>query len=207
MSNASKLKGLYVITDDHLTPDATLYAQVEDALEGGASIVQLRDKQNNDEIIREKANKLQELCHKYDALFVLNDKVELAYELQCDGLHIGKSDHHRFKEIRENFSGLIGVSCYGDIDLAREFERLGADYVAFGSFYLSATKPKANIVPLNTLSIARNRINIPVCAIGGIESKNIQEIMSHKPHMVSLISDIWTHDDVKSQSQFYVEQF
>ncbi len=128
----SKLKGLYVITDDNLTPDNSIYDQVEQSLKGGASIVQLRDKHSSDERVMQKAKKIQELCHSYGALFVLNDKIELAIELGCDGLHIGKSDHERFSEIRESFKGVIGVSCYGDVEMAKEFEKKGADYVAFG---------------------------------------------------------------------------
>lgn len=99
MSYQGELRGLYVITDDTLTPDRTLYRQVEEALQGGATIVQLRDKQSSDEVMAEKALKLQELCHKYNALFVLNDKIELAISLGLDRLHIGKSDHKNFRRL------------------------------------------------------------------------------------------------------------
>ena len=122
MSYQGKLRGLYVITDDTLTPDETIYSQVENSLKGGASIVQLRDKKSDDRAIKEKAVNLQKLFKEYDALFVLNDKIDLAIELECDGLHIGKSDHNRFDQIRKNFKGIIGVSCYGDVDLAKKFE-------------------------------------------------------------------------------------
>jgi thiamine-phosphate pyrophosphorylase len=207
MSYRKRLKGLYVITDDKLTPDETIYTQVREALEGGASIVQLRDKISDDEQIKQKAIKLQNLCKEFDALFVLNDKVELAIDIGCDGLHIGKSDHERFAYIRDNFKGIIGVSCYGDIDLAKEFEIKGADYVAFGSFFRSPTKPNSNIVPLDILSKAREVLNIPVCAIGGINSENILDVMDQEPDMVSLISDIWRSDSIKDQSIIYVNQF
>jgi thiamine-phosphate pyrophosphorylase len=207
MSYRKRLKGLYVITDDKLTPDETIYTQVREALEGGASIVQLRDKISDDEQIKQKAIKLQNLCKEFDALFVLNDKVELAIDIGCDGLHIGKSDHERFTYIRDNFKGIIGVSCYGDIDLAKEFEIKGADYVAFGSFFRSPTKPNSNIVPLDILSKVREVLNIPVCAIGGINSENILDVMDQEPDMVSLISDIWRSDSIKDQSIIYVNQF
>jgi len=203
----SKLKGLYVITDDNLTPDKSIYEQVEQSLKGGASIVQLRDKHSSDELVMQKAIKLQELCHSYGALFVLNDKIELAIELGCDGLHIGKSDHERFSEIRESFKGVIGVSCYGDVEMAKEFEKKGADYVAFGSFFTSPTKPNSNIVPLETLSKAKEALNIPVCAIGGINTTNIDSVMEQNPDMVSLISDIWSSEDILTRSRFYAEKF
>ncbi|HHS92869.1 MAG TPA: thiamine phosphate synthase, partial [Campylobacterales bacterium] len=117
MSNTERLEGLYVITDDKLTPKDKLLEMVEASLKGGASIVQLRDKSSSDEEIKATSLALQKLCHYYDALFVLNDKIDIAIECKLDGLHIGKSDHHRFEEIRKNFDGIIGVSCYGDIPL------------------------------------------------------------------------------------------
>ncbi|HHB94187.1 MAG TPA: thiamine phosphate synthase, partial [Campylobacterales bacterium] len=167
MSVERELRGLYVITDDRLTPEESMYFMVEEALKGGAKIVQLRDKTSSNETIKKEAQALQKLCKSYNALFVLNDKIEIAIALKLDALHIGKSDHHRFKEIREQFNGIIGVSCYGDIALAKEMQNMGADYVAFGSFYLSPTKPNANIVPLEIISQAREELNVPVCAIGG----------------------------------------
>jgi thiamine-phosphate pyrophosphorylase len=201
------LKGLYVITDDTLTPAATVLEQVKEALDGGAKIVQLRDKKSTDAQIAKTAQVLDKLCKKYDALFVLNDKVELAIELALSGLHIGKSDHHRVKDIRENFDGCIGVSCYGDIALAKQMQEVGVDYVAFGSFYVSPTKPKANIVDLNILSQAKNELNIPVCAIGGINQDNINQVMQHHPDMISLVSDIWRSEDIEAKSRFYANLY
>ncbi|MEA1920082.1 MAG: thiamine phosphate synthase [Campylobacterota bacterium] len=207
MSVKNRLHGCYVITDDTLTPNETLLEQVEQALLGGASIVQLRDKKNSDEVIREKIKSVQKLCKNYNALFVLNDKIDLAIELECDGLHIGKSDHDRFDEIRENFKGVIGVSCYGEIDMAKDFQDRGADYVAFGSFFTSPTKPDSNIIELNILKEAKSQLTIPICAIGGINTQNINDIMSYHPDMVCVINDIWSASDIKTQSRFYTNQF
>lgn len=206
MSRKRELSGLYVITDDALTPDATIYEQVKLALEGGASIVQLRDKSSEYDAMKQKALKLQELCLKHDALFVLNDRIDLACEIKCDGLHIGKSDHENFESIRRDFDGIIGVSCYGDIELANKFESLGADYVAFGSFFHSPTKPNSNIVPLEIISQAKQELSIPVCAIGGINTQNLSEVMKHSVDMVSIISDIWNSDEVFIRSNFYAEK-
>jgi thiamine-phosphate pyrophosphorylase len=203
MSRNEKLNGLYVITDDVLTPNETIYEQVQNALEGGAKIVQLRDKISNEEKIKIKVKHLQNLCKKYDALFVLNDKVDLAMELQCDGLHIGKSDYHRFDEIRQNYKGIIGVSCYGDVDKAKEFETKGADYVAFGSFFHSPTKPNSNIVSMDVIEKAKEKLTIPVCVIGGININNLTQIISSKPHMVSVISDIWKSENIKDKAMQY----
>ncbi len=201
------LYGLYVITDDVLTPPNTLLTQVQESLEGGAKIVQLRDKTSSIEDITKTALILEELCKKYDAVFVLNDKVELAIELGLSGLHIGKSDHHRVDEIRKNFSGYLGVSCYGDVDFAKEMEEKGIDYVAFGSFFSSPTKPNSNIVDLEVLTKAKEQLNIPVCAIGGLSSDNIEEIMKYKPDMISLINDIWTSQDIKSKASYFASLY
>lgn len=202
-----KLNGLYVITDNELTPTEDILDKVELALKGGATIIQLRDKKSSPEIMKQVAIYIQQLCDDFGALFVLNDDIELACELQCGGLHIGKSDHERFDEIREKFNGVIGVSCYGDVDMAKEFEQKGADYVAFGSFFTSPTKPSSNIISLDVLSKAKDSLNIPVCAIGGINTQNVDEVMKHKPDMVSLIHDIWSADDITKQSKFYKNKF
>lgn len=202
-----KLEGLYVITDDVLTPEDTIYEQIEESLEGGANIVQLRDKKSDEKNIEIKALKIQKLCENYGALFILNDKVELGIKLQCHGLHIGKSDHHRFHEIRARFNGIIGVSCYGDIKLAKEFEKSGANYVAFGSFFTSPTKPDSNVVPLEILHEASNLLDIPICAIGGINTTNLDQVLQYKPHMISVISDIWNSDYITSQALKYSKKY
>ncbi|HHH19421.1 MAG TPA: thiamine phosphate synthase, partial [Campylobacterales bacterium] len=122
-------------------------------------------------------------------------------------LHIGKSDHHRFDQIRREFNGVIGVSCYADIALAKQMQERGADYVAFGSFFPSPTKPSSNIIPLEILSQAKEALEIPICAIVGINAENIDQIMAHQPDMVSLISDIWHADDITSRCQSYEKLF
>ncbi len=198
-----KLHGLYVITDDVLTPPQTLLLQVEEALRGGAQIVQLRDKVSTQEVVRKNALALQELCRAHDALFVLNDDVELAVELGVDGLHVGKSDYHRIEQIRENFRGVLGVSCYSDVEFASEMEELGVEYVAFGSFFASPTKPSSSIVALQTLRLAKERLRIPICAIGGLHTQNIAEVLCHKPDMIALVSDIWKSDFIEEKCRWY----
>lgn len=201
--NLEILRGLYVISDDVLTPSDTLYAQVREALEGGTQVVQLRDKKSSIDKTREMSLNLEMICKEYDAIFILNDKVELAIELGLSGLHIGKSDHHRVKEIRENFSGYLGVSCYGDVKFAKEMQNKGVDYVAFGSFFSSPTKPDSCVVDLEILTQAKEQLSIPVCAIGGINTHNIAQVMKHKPDMISLISDVWKSDNIESKAKFF----
>jgi len=206
-TSSQSLKGLYVITDDTLTPINTLNQNVEKALRGGAKIIQLRDKMSDDKTIAKTAIMLQRLCEEFGALFVLNDKIDLAVKYNFQGLHIGRSDHHKFDEIRANFKGILGVSCYGDVDMALDFERRGADYVAFGSFFTSLTKPLAGVVELSVLDNAKAKLGIPVCAIGGINSQNVQQLIDKKVDMVAVISDIWKSDDIKEHCKLFSDKY
>jgi len=187
----NKLKGIYAITDNNLTPNETILAQVEQALDGGAKIIQLRDKQNSDEIIEKLSMALQNLCSKYNATFIINDRVDIAIKLELDGVHIGKDDYHDLKSIRASFKGVIGVSCYGDLEIATISEELGANYVAFGACFSSSTKLNAPTIDLETIKKAKEIFNIPVCVIGGINRGNIATVMAYKPDMVAIVSDIW----------------
>lgn len=201
----SKTKGLYVITDDVLTPKEEMLIQVEKALKGGAKIVQLRDKKSSDEELEKELVSLQKLCRRYKALFVLNDRVELAIKHQCDGLHIGKSDHHRVSEIRKNYWGYLGISCYGDLQTAKKMQKLGADYVAFGSFFTSSTKPQAEVIDKDIVKEAKKALDIPICAIGGITSSNAKELVENGIDMLAVISDIWKSEDISKKCAEYKE--
>jgi thiamine-phosphate pyrophosphorylase len=207
MPYRENLKGLYVITDDTLTPSNTIFSQVEEALKSGATIVQLRNKKDSDDVVKYMAIQLQTLCRNHNALFVLNDRITLAVEYSFDGLHIGESDYEIFTKIRHNFKGILGVSCYGDIEKAKYFEALGANYIAFGSFFSSPTKPNSSLVPLEILQKAKKKLSIPICAIGGINSENIDEVMEYQPDMVAVISDIWKSVDITSQVTFFTKKF
>lgn len=201
------LNGLYVITDDKLTPKETVLFQIEKALIGGATIIQLRDKISSDEEIENLTLKLQELCRKYNALFVLNDRVELAIKLQCDGLHIGKSDHHRVEEIRKEYKGVLGISCYGDLNLAKSMEEKNVDYVAFGAFFASSTKPNAAVVNKEVIAKAKEELSIPVCVIGGITSDNVKELIEKGTDMVAVISDIWQSENIEEKCKSFKKSF
>lgn len=201
------LNGLYVITDDKLTPKETVLFQIEKALIGGATIVQLRDKISSDEEIENLTLKLQELCRKYNALFVLNDRVELAIKLQCDGLHIGRSDHHRVEEIRKEYKGVLGISCYGDLNLAKSMEEKNVDYVAFGAFFASSTKPNAAVVNKEVIAKAKEELSIPVCVIGGITSDNVKELIEKGTDMVAVISDIWQSENIEEKCKSFKKSF
>lgn len=199
----NRLNGLYVITDDTLTPSDKIFQSVEQVLQGGAKIVQLRDKTNSTSEIEDMSLKLQELCHRYDALFVLNDKVEIAIKLGLDGLHVGKEDYHNIQDVRKNFKGILGVSCYDDLEMAKNMQKAGVDYVAFGACFSSSTKPNASTMDLEILKQAKDELNIPICVIGGINTNNIKTLLGYKPDMVAIISDIWKNEDIKERAMLY----
>ena len=200
------LKGLYVITDEKLTPyeNGEIFKKVEEALQGGAKIVQLRDKTNSNEFLLPYAIKLKELSHKYSAIFIVNDRVDLAKLCDADGVHIGKDDSSitlARKILGKN--KIIGVSCYGDIEKAKLMEKLSADYVSFGSFYSSPTKPEAKVIDKETLIEAKKILKIPICAIGGITAEKAEELIKLGADMVAVISDIWNAKDIKKRAKEY----
>jgi len=184
----SLLKGLYVITDEYLTPDDTVHSFVEDALKAGASIVQYRNKTKSDDEVEEVCRTLQTLCRQHKVPFIIDDRPHLAAKIQADGIHIGKDDMS-LAEARKIFpKGIIGVSCYGSIRKAKEAQEEGADYVAFGSFFHSPTKPHSGIISINVLHKAKEAVTIPVCAIGGISQTNIGQIAATNTDMISVVS-------------------
>lgn len=184
----SLLRGLYVITDENLTPDDTVHSYVEDALKAGAGIVQYRNKTKNDDEVEEVCRGLQALCSQYNVPFIIDDRPHLATKIQADGIHIGKDDMP-LEEARKIFPrGIIGVSCYGSIRKAKEAQEEGADYVAFGSFFPSPTKPHSGVISMNVLEKAKEAVDIPICAIGGISQSNIEQIAATNIDMISVVS-------------------
>lgn len=187
----SALSGLYGISDIILTPKETIYTQVQEAIKGGMRIFQYRDKISDDNDIIEIIYHLMDICAKSNVLFVLNDRAELAIRLQCPALHIGKDDGD-IQVIRKNFTGILGVSSYNDIARAKELQKQGVDYVAFGSIFYSPTKPNAKCVGVEILSQARKELHIPICAIGGISKDNISLLKN--TNMFAVISALWNGD-------------
>ncbi len=189
-----KLKGLYAITDETLTPDETVVTQVEEALKAGVDILQYRNKTAQDDEIENICRELLGLCKQYKVPFIIDDRPHLAQKINADGLHIGKDDMP-ISSARDIFpKGIIGVSCYGSIRKAKEAQEEGADYVAFGSFFPSPTKPKSGIVSMSVIQKAKEALDIPVCTIGGINRNNIHDIAVHQPDMISIVHDIFKGD-------------
>jgi len=203
-----QLAGLYVITDEHLIAEENFIQNVEHALQGGASIIQYRDKSQNRDKQRRQAHALRKLCNQYHKTFIINDDIELALETDADGVHIGINDAP-LSDVRKQLGNdkIIGVSCYNDFSLALSAQQLGADYIAFGSFYLSSIKPEAKKADTALLTKAREQLQIPVCAIGGITSKNAAPLINAGADMLAVISDVFSNADTKTASTNISKQF
>ncbi len=202
-----KLRGLYAITDSRLTPTPSILEMVDKAISGGAAIVQLRDKNKPDKELLEMATRLCRLCKDRGVIFIVNDRIELAKLTDAHGIHIGKDDIDP-SSARAMLPGkIIGVSCYNSLETAIEAEKAGADYVAFGSFFPSPTKPNAVEVPLRLLTQARTSLRIPICAIGGIDPNNAIQTIYAGADMVAVISSLWEAPDVKAQAQRFAKLF
>lgn len=205
--NMPKLKGLYVITDEKLTTYDKIVEMVEKALKGGAKIVQLRDKTNSDDFLILHGFLLKELCEKYNAYFIVNDRVDLALKINAHGVHIGKEDADITEVKKKLKNKIIGVSCYGDIERAKIMESLGASYVAFGSFYPSPTKPEAKIVDKSIIQQAKKVLSIPVCVIGGLNVERAKELVCLGADIVAVVSDIWTAPSIEERAKEYKNLF
>ncbi|MFW2373733.1 MAG: thiamine phosphate synthase [Gammaproteobacteria bacterium] len=202
------LSGLYAITDSRLIPESHFYQTIELALKGGARIIQYRDKTSDHNKHLQQAKALKQLCEKYQALCIINDDIELALAMDADGLHIGRNDGD-VSDIRQQLGEhkIIGVSCYNELALAQLAEQQGADYIAFGSFFPSPTKPDAQKASLELLTQARQHIKIPICAIGGITLNNGAQLLDAGADMLAVISDVFSHDDVLSASKKFQRLF
>jgi len=203
------LKGFYVITDEKLTPyeNDQILKKVEKALKGGTKIVQLRDKTHSNNFLIPYAKKLKNLCQKYGALFIIDDRIELVLEVNADGVHLGKDDFppEEARKILKN--KIIGVSCYGDLERAKFMESLSVNYVTFGSFYSSPTKPEAKVISKDILVQAKKILKIPICAIGGINLERAKELVSLGADMIAVVSDIWQAKDIKKRAEEYSKLF
>ncbi|HEV7164618.1 MAG TPA: thiamine phosphate synthase [Gammaproteobacteria bacterium] len=208
MNGSSSLQGLYAITDGSLTPGTGLATAVEAAIRGGARLVQYRDKSTDASRRSREARALADLCRDHGASFIVNDDVELALETGADGVHLGHDDTDiTAARVRLGPRALIGVSCYDSLERAVAAAHAGADYVAFGSFYASDSKPGAVRAPLALLTEARRHLSIPLCAIGGITPENGAALVAAGADMLAVIRGVFAAEDVTATAQSYARLF
>jgi thiamine-phosphate pyrophosphorylase len=198
----SSLAGLYGITDSSLQPStASLLTAVDSALDGGMKILQYREKKLPESEQIQQAQALKRLCDEYQAQFIINDNVALALKVDADGVHLGKSDSD-IERARSQLSGdkLIGASCYNRIDLALDAQNRGVDYVAFGRFFPSLTKPDAVQADPQILQLARQQLTVPLCAIGGIRLDNANILIEQGVDMIAVIHDLFSARDIQQRA-------
>ena len=194
MPSAHLIRGVYAITDPGSGP--RLARDVERALAGGAAVVQYRDKSSGPQRRRGEAEDLRRLCKDYGALFIVNDDAELAAAVDADGVHLGEDDTALgAARLRLGANAIIGASCYNSLERADRALAAGADYLAFGSFYDSPTKPAARRASLDLLGRARRRYRVPLVAIGGITVDNAAALAKAGADAIAVISAVFNADD------------
>ncbi|QJQ05852.1 thiamine phosphate synthase [Undibacterium piscinae] len=196
-----KLAGLYLVTPDW-DDTAQLLAVTEQALLGGAALVQYRHKFAGALLRLEQASALLQLCRRFDVPFIINDHVELCLALDADGVHVGGTDAS-VAEVRAQLGAgkIVGASCYGDLALAHAAQQAGASYVAFGGFYPSRVKKYPVTTPFSIVSDACAGIDLPNVVIGGMSAENCQPLVAAGAHMVAAISSVYLASDPQAAAR------
>jgi thiamine-phosphate pyrophosphorylase len=204
---ARELRGVYAVTPD-CADTAELLLRAGLALAGGTRLVQYRNKAAPAALRRAQAQGLLSLCRSYGARLIVNDDLALALDVGAHGVHLGREDGDLAAARQALGPGrLLGVSCYAELARAREASRIGADYVAFGSFFPSATKPGATHAPLTLLAEGKRELGLPLCAIGGITVENAPRLLAAGADMLAVISDLFAAPDIGSRAAAYTRLF
>lgn len=197
--------GLYVITQTEYKSIDRVVQDVAEAIEGGAAIVQYRDKNPIDAHVL--GSRLLQLCRTHQIPLIINDDIKLAKELGADGVHLGRDDAAiAFAQKQLGPDAIIGVSCYDSVERAQEAEAKGVSYVAFGRFFPSGSKPLAAPAHVSTLVTARQQLSIPVVAIGGILPGNGAQLLAAGADILAVIGGVFDRNP-KQSAEAYSELF
>jgi thiamine-phosphate pyrophosphorylase len=195
------IKGLYAITPDE-NNTAELLRKVRLALQGGARVLQYRNKLADTRLKFHQAHALRLLTSEFKCTYIVNDDAQLAAQVEADGVHLGGEDGSvSAARALLGSAKLIGVSCYNHISLAYEAAKQGADYVAFGAFYSSGVKPGAVKAEVSLLQTARNNLTLPIVAIGGITQQNATTLIESGADALAVISALWNATDIQAAAQ------
>lgn len=192
----SRLRGLYALTDarERRLPD--LLGRAEAVLAAGATVLQYRDKSEDRHRRLREAEALRRCCADAGARFIVNDDVALAVAVAADGVHLGEDDGPvQAARTQLGPGAWIGVSCYNDLQRARQLLEAGCDYLAFGAAYPSVTKPGARRLPLPVLAEARQEFTVPLVVIGGIDADNLAPLVRLGADAVAVASAVFSADD------------
>lgn len=191
-----KLRGLYAITPE----SADAVDKARRALEGGIALLQYRRKRRD----LDEAREIAALARRHQVPLIVNDDVELALELDAHGAHLGRDDGELAAARRRLGDRILGASCYNDAELARRAIGAGADYVAFGSVFASPTKPAAVRAPLSLFAL---KLEVPLCAIGGITLQNAPRVIEAGADLLAVLSDLFDAPDVAARAAQYRKLF
>lgn len=197
---------LYAVTDSRWTGKQTLYEQVECAVKGGITCLQLREKELESGEFLQEANEIKNLCKRNNIPFIINDNVEVAVKSGADGVHIGQKDMAA-SEVRKIIGSnmILGVSAQ-TVEQAKKAEADGADYLGVGAVFATSTKTDAADVSLDTLKQICEAVKIPVVAIGGINKNNISELSGTGVDGAALVSAIFAADDIEKECRILKEK-
>ena len=200
-------RGLYAISDTKRFEDEALIENCMLALRGGAVMLQYRDKSNDNAKRILQATALRKICHQYKAFLIIDNDAELCQAVEADGVHLGPNDMQVSEARRFLGPGkILGVSCHQSLVRAHEALKETANYVSFGAFYPSKTRPDANIINKALLKEI-TKFPIPSVAIGGITVDRAKELIHQGIDHVAVISDLWDSEDVETHAKKYAELF
>lgn len=192
---------LYAVTDRTWLLGRTLAHDVEESLKGGATMVQLREKNLGYTDFLDEAFTIKALCKKYKVPFIINDDIEIALACDANGIHVGQDDLDVLK-VREQLGDkkIIGVSVR-TVEQAKKAVEQGADYLGVGAVFKTTTKLDANFVDYDMVKAICNAVEVPVCGIGGIDENNINHLVGSGLDGVALVSAIFAQENIKEASQ------
>jgi len=201
-------RGLYAITDNQLIPAGELADRASRAIAGGATLIQYRNKPLSAVVHMDEIAALAVSCRRRGVPLIINDDIELAAEVGAAGVHLGRDDSD-IESAREHLGkqAIIGISCYNDLLRAREAVRRGADYVAFGRFYPSQSKPEAALADPAVLKQASMELACPIVAIGGITPANGLALIEAGASLLAAIHGVFGIPDIESAARRYAELF
>ena len=201
------IEGLYAVTPD--LPDTNeLLRCVRLALQGGARVLQYRNKTADAALKLTQAQALHQLAREFKTTFIVNDDARLAAQVDADGVHLGGDDGSvAAARALLGSSKIIGVSCYNRLSLAQEAVWHGADYVAFGAFFSSSVKPEAVKADIALLQAARKKLGVPIVAIGGITQQNAATLIEAGTSAVAVITALWNTPDIEASAQEFSTLF
>jgi thiamine-phosphate pyrophosphorylase len=202
------IRGLYAIADSTYLNTETFVPAVRAALAGGARLLQYRDKTSSPAAREHLARELHDLCQNHGVPFLINDDIALAAEVGANGVHLGRDDPE-IGQARAVLGrrALIGVSCYNELERARAAQSAGADYVAFGRFFPSRTKPQAVAAAVELLHAARAELTIPIVAIGGITPENGGALIRAGADALAVIEGVFGQPDIRAAATRYAKLF